>query len=98
MTKFFSSPGFRYSTRVSSTPALPTSERPGSKYTSRWPCPRFSTCDEQRAHEIADIGRRFVVVRNAEAAADIDVANLRAVRFDLFDEVEQLVDRVQIRR
>ena len=97
MAKFFSSPGFRNSTRVSSTPALPTSERPGSKYTSRWPWPRFSMCSSTRAHELADIGRRFVVVRDAEAAAHIDVTNLRAVRLDLLDEFEQLVDGVEIR-
>src|SRR5665811_2040468 len=31
MAKFFSSPCLRYSTRVSKTPALPTSTRPGSR-------------------------------------------------------------------
>jgi hypothetical protein len=37
MQKFFCSPGFRYSTSVRHRPALPTSERPGSIISWRWP-------------------------------------------------------------
>jgi hypothetical protein len=37
MQKFFCSPGLRYSTSVMQTPALPTSERPGSIISSRSP-------------------------------------------------------------
>jgi hypothetical protein len=37
MQKFFCSPGLRYSTSVTHTPALPTSERPGSIISLRSP-------------------------------------------------------------
>ena len=59
--------------------------------------PAFIDMREHRTHEFADSRRRFVVVRDAESTADIDVMNLRAVRFDLLDEVEQFVDGVEIR-
>src|SRR5471032_935384 len=52
---------------------------------------------QHRTHKFFDSWRRFIVVRNAEPTADIDVMNVRAVRFNLLDEVQQFVDGVEIR-
>src|ERR1700688_2910822 len=59
--------------------------------------PAFFDMREHRAHEFPDSWRRFVVVRDTESTADIDVMDVRAVRFDLLDEVEQFVDGIEIR-
>ncbi len=53
---------------------------------------------EHGAHKLANIRRRLVVIRDTQAAADVNVTNLQAVRFDLVDQFEQLVHSVKVRR
>ena len=61
MQKFFSSPGFKYNTSLTSTPALPTSERPGSNMILRWPWPRASMrSSSARTSDSADGGASSV--------------------------------------
>ena len=89
-------PGFRYSTSVSSTPALPTSERPGSNRSSRWPWPRASMRCEQRAHQVVGARRRLVGVGDAQAAAEVEVLDRDALGLDRLDQIEQAVERIEI--
>ena len=96
MQKFLLAPGFRYSTSVSSTPALPTSERPGSNSSSRWPWPRASMRCSSRVTSSSALRRRFVGVLDAQAAADVDVVDGDAGGLDRLDQVEQAVQRVEV--
>ncbi len=52
---------------------------------------------EQSRDEDARVRRRLVAVGDAEAAADVDVAEPDAVRLDRLDQVEQAVERVDVR-
>ena len=51
-----SRPASAYSTSLSSTPALPTSERPGSNRSLRWPWPRASMRASRRATSSSAVG------------------------------------------
>ena len=98
MQKFFSSPGLRYSTSVTQTPALPTSERPGSIMSWRSPKPRASSLRQQLRPQRIGRGRRVAVVVDAQAAAEVDVLQRDAGRLDRLDQVEHAVHRVEVGR
>ena len=81
-----SAPGLRYSTRVSSTPALPTIARPGSISSARGTVRRARRAREHLALIRPGGGRRFVAVADAEAAAEIEVVQRDAGGSDSFDQ------------
>ena len=86
----------RYSTRVSSTPAGPTMERPGSTMTVN---PSLPDAVAQRCDEIAD-RRRAVgrLIGDAQAAAQIDVVDRVPVRLQTFDQRKHLARGFENRR
>ena len=98
MQKFLLSPGLRYSTSVTQTPALPTSERPGSTISLRSPKPRASMRCEQLRHSASAPGGVVAVVVDAQAAAEVDVAKRMPARLDRLDQVEHAVQRVEVGR
>ena len=51
---------------------------------------------QQPRHQFVGLGRRFVGVLDAQAAADVDVVDGDALGFDRLDQVEQAVQRVEV--
>ena len=52
---------------------------------------------EQARDQRAGIGRRLVAIGDAQAAADVDVRERHAVGLDALDQVEEAIDRVDVR-
>jgi hypothetical protein len=73
MQKFFCSPGLRYSTSVMQTPALPTSERPGSIISFAVAVAARIQLAQQALPERVGGRRLLAVVVDAQAAAEVDV-------------------------
>ena len=89
-TKSFPPECFRYSTSVSSTPALPTRKRPGSRYTVY---PVGASSGTHGLGEGSRVHRRLVGVADAQAAADVDHPDrMRARGPQRVHQLEQLPD------
>ena len=88
--KLRSAPCLRYSTRVRSSPAWPTSERPGS---SRSLTAREPSRVDQRAGVLGNGGRGLVAIADAEAAADVDVRRSHALRAQPVRQLERAFQR-----
>ena len=85
-------PCLRYSTRVSSTPALPTSARPRLQQDGvRSPCEPLQQCRDV----LRRLRGRLVAVTDAQSAAQVEVMQDNAFGLQLVDQGEQLVERVQ---
>ena len=87
MTKVLETPGFTRITSLTSTPASPTSRRPGSKVSSQSETGRLLA---DHLHELGDRGRLLVGVNNPQAAADIEAVDAMAVAAQLLDQAAHL--------
>jgi hypothetical protein len=74
MQKFFCSPGLRYSTSVRHT-GVAHQRAAGFDHDLAVPKPRASSLASSLGHKASAAGRRVAVVVDAQAAAEVDVAD-----------------------